>query len=428
MGIVYSWTFGVLDYVSPWIINQYPTGILYNVNDNISVDILDDYSGVNLSSIDAYVDGYIVFSGPSTFYSPYNGAQSSISSTNVDGYDGYHLVIDRTSNFDFSTNYDVRIAADDNYGNSLDTTFNFTTKDATKIENVRVGQYEIVLIVTFDDYMLYDSNITKISNYTFNHEMYARYIENPILYDGYVKDVVMWVENFCGHDSFTLEVQNLLDQYGSNVSDSYDFEPFQSWADLTNYNCLVRTWHVSNFVIADSQRVYLAGEGGIDCFRKERSYDAVRWGQIFDSYGVEALFLVNYGNDYVFVDTTPPAFIYRDPAPGFWDGEGNIVFIIADTETAINITDLFIYINGVTVFDGSSGGFQNNYSGEIVLGYKSITVSIVPPIVYPEGSTVSVHVIASDLLDNTMDETYLLIIGESFGFGFNEFGTYSFGF
>lgn len=91
---------------------------------NISFNVLDDASGVVQNSIDAYVDGDLALSN-STFISPFDGPNSSISVVTIDGYDGYNVVLDRSSDFIFEGTKTVRVLANDAYGNTLDDTFTF---------------------------------------------------------------------------------------------------------------------------------------------------------------------------------------------------------------------------------------------------------------------------------------------------------------
>lgn len=111
-----------LDTTPPWLENTFPSSIA-NKDTLVSFDVIDDF-GVVKESIDAYVDGQLAFS-ESTFLSPYDGPSSSISTTNIDGYDGYHVVLDNTLDYSNGSNYDVRVLALDTSNNSLDDTWNF---------------------------------------------------------------------------------------------------------------------------------------------------------------------------------------------------------------------------------------------------------------------------------------------------------------
>jgi len=103
----------------PFLRNQFPVQNETNANADtlVSVDVL---SGglVKPSLLDAYVNGVHAFSGPSTFLNSFNGPQSAITPTNVDGYDGYHLVLDSYNSF--SNVVGVRIDGYDGYDDGYD--------------------------------------------------------------------------------------------------------------------------------------------------------------------------------------------------------------------------------------------------------------------------------------------------------------------
>lgn len=413
------------DSMSPWLKNASPTTNA-PLDAIISVDILDDYSGVNPHSLDAYVDGYKVFSGPGTFFTPYNGYASTIVSTSVDGYDGYHLSIDNYGLYDSYSLYSVRVVGKDYYGNAFDEYFSFKTGAYPHIVNIEPNPFEITLDVIFNVPMTNDASLRDPVSYQFNHGMYARDVD--IIDPDRIR---LWVELFDNHDVFRLTVDTSItsvDGYtfwpGTNV---YNIMPFKASAHMTNYNATVRTWRDSNFIQADQNRIYLAGKAGIDIFRKLSSSRITRWGQIFDSYGVEAMHVAHHGGDYKFVDNTAPFLINRDPAPNSnWNNIGPILLTVADVHTAVEITSLRIYVNDADAFRGNFGGFTNGYTGNILAGYKTLVAVIYPPIAFPEGSDVYVRVVATDLLGNELDTIYKFSIGTG-GFGTGSFGMFAFG-
>jgi hypothetical protein len=84
----------------------------------ISVDLYDKGIGVDPYSVDAYVEGQLAFEGSTqTFHYPYNGPQSEIVYTPVDGYDGYRLKIDRVGAYPSYETVEVRIIGYDKEGN-----------------------------------------------------------------------------------------------------------------------------------------------------------------------------------------------------------------------------------------------------------------------------------------------------------------------
>ncbi len=401
-----------------------PQGSVCNEPDGyISVDILDDY-GIKLSQVDAYANGSLAFSGPSTFYSPFTAASSVVPLSTGDGYDGYRLTLvhSDTQNYYFSMRITARNLADV----SAETSWNVRTISA--IQEAEANPYEVTLRIVFGGPILVNNDFLDVTNYQFNHGMYARYAEIPeITGDGYATEIILWVELFYGRDSFRLDVSDLTDAYGCSITSTFNFSPFESTAHMTNYNGTVRTWHASNVVQADSKRIYLAGEGGIDIFRKITSSRITRWGQIFDSYNIQSMFVSHYGTDYEFVDKTAPILFNQDPAPeGSWDNVGPITLSIIDVATAIEVTDLRIYINDLDVFRGNFNGFYNGYNGSILIGYRSLLAYLYPPVAFVDDEYVYVRVVATDLLGNTLDQIYRFLILNG-GFGSGPFGQFPFG-
>jgi len=87
-------------------------------NQIISVDLFDRGVGVDPSTIDAYVNNILVYRGStSTFYYPYNGPESEVVSTVVDGYAGYTLKLDKISSYRSHKHITVRIVGYDKEGN-----------------------------------------------------------------------------------------------------------------------------------------------------------------------------------------------------------------------------------------------------------------------------------------------------------------------
>jgi len=120
----------------PFLENQDPvpssTG---NAQDTlISFDIVDAESYVRTDTIDGYVNGFLAFSGPSTFFAPYDGPSSSITflpGGSIEGYDAYRIVIDSTSEYPISSTVTVRAVADDYGFNVLDESWTFDITSGT---------------------------------------------------------------------------------------------------------------------------------------------------------------------------------------------------------------------------------------------------------------------------------------------------------
>lgn len=423
--LIFSFT--VEDYIPPFLRNDTPADGTTSIGPTqlISVDILDD-DAINLTTLDAYVNGSLVYNGVTGFVSPYDGPQSAISATTVDGYPGYHLVLDNTGYFDSTTNYTTLISVQDAYGNSLSDSFTFTTRSITTLSSLDTGLYEITLDLTFSTDILQNSALTNPANYYFTGNMYARKVE--IIASNKVR---LWVELFYGQSIFSLTVDDgikNIDGYSIEES-SVSLTPFSSDATFTNFNGRVRTWHESNIVHGDSQRIYLAGIRGIDVFRKTSATGFAKWAQIFDAYGIDAMYVANYEGDLEISDSISPYLVDQSPAPSSYAlANTHISFKVADATTAVEITTMRIYVNNNLVFGGSGGGWQTGWSGIIEIGYQQLLVEVWPDTNFNSGTTVTVRVMAEDILGNQMDSSYSFIIYVPVGgFGGVPFGTSPFG-
>jgi len=124
-----TYSFRVIDYFVPELRNRFPASGASNVDIGtlISVDVIDEYSGIDLSTLDAYVSGADAYRVGLGFVSPYDGPLSSITPTTVDGYDGYHIVLDRTTVLPWGSTITPRITVDDFDGLHLDGSWSFDT-------------------------------------------------------------------------------------------------------------------------------------------------------------------------------------------------------------------------------------------------------------------------------------------------------------
>lgn len=104
--------------------DPYPNETNVLLDYNISFDVVDEYGGVNLSTLDAYVDGSLAFDS-GAFQAPYNGVDAYVGAVQYDNYDGYTFIIDNTNLWTPLAQVSVRVVAEDLLGNSLDETWYF---------------------------------------------------------------------------------------------------------------------------------------------------------------------------------------------------------------------------------------------------------------------------------------------------------------
>lgn len=121
-----SWNFTItsFDYEPPQIVNRSPAPGATSVSTSalISFDAVDSQTAVQLSTLQVQVNGNNALLGTS-FIAPYNGPFSGITPTVVDGYDGYHIIID--SSVIYSGWVTVNAYVEDAYGLSVNSNWSF---------------------------------------------------------------------------------------------------------------------------------------------------------------------------------------------------------------------------------------------------------------------------------------------------------------
>ena len=293
----------------------------------------------------------------------------------------------------------------------------------TTISSISQGPYEITIDVVFSDNMYPDIELTNSANYVFNNSAYARKVS--IISSNTVR---LWCENLFGHPAFNLTVYNLKDSSVLElVPTPFSFSIFSSSANLGSYNGLMRTYHDSNYIASDSERIYIAGAKGIDIIKKDGN-TIRKWAQVYSGTNISSFFIANFPNDVVFTDVVPPYISLSLPASGDTVAEDtHLIFILADIATAVEVLSVLVYIDGVKVFDGSSGWI--GVSGNINIGYKILSFDIWKN----EGFTLGEHtirIVAEDLLYNGMDTSYSFTVAVpvvSAGWGVSSWGSSSFG-
>lgn len=97
------------------------------VNTDVELSIIGIDTFVVGNSINIYIDGILAYDGYN-FQTNFDGYNSSFSTTNIDGYDGYKIVIDKTSNFSSFVFAEIHVVAEDGVNNTLDEYYSFKTE------------------------------------------------------------------------------------------------------------------------------------------------------------------------------------------------------------------------------------------------------------------------------------------------------------
>ena len=388
----------------PLIINKNPKeNSVGNVLSPIIEFALIDNSSVDLSTFDAYVDGTLVYSG-GKFHAPCNGPLSSVVAAIVDGYDAHNVILDYNSILTETTDILVRVSVRNDTSYHLDNSYTFKT-GATA--TVAISTFEMLMQIDFVGTVSIDNNSLSTKNYQLNNGIYTRLVEQVSS-----NSIRLWFEQF-------EEAETIILTFSSDITDAYGGEilnnpislfadgngVFQSAANISNTNGFIKTWRESNLIMADSERIYLAGTKGIDVFLKTSEISVDRRGYFFSSNNIKAMALVNYPNDLEISDIIPPFLSGQIPASGGTAVVSDpIIFDIEDAVSTIEVISTFVSINAVPVFSGTTG-WLNDYSGSIVVSHKKLSFNIIPATDFTSGTYI-VRIIAYDLESNSMDTSY----------------------
>lgn len=425
----------------------------------ITVDILDD-SLVKQTTLDAYVEGNWAYKGASdSFVAPYNGGASAVTPLSVGEYDGYRLIIDKTSSY--SGSITVRVLADDAYGNSVDQSWSFTpdttapyltdiNPDETWVCPTALITYDILDVCagvkenTLDAYVdgywalrkgvfadAYDgalSLITPISvggqdGYEVVIDNTSTYANTPVIVDAYGDD---------GYGNSLWDTWYFFVDYVPPSIDGYD----PASGATNQWSNTAITFNVKDVQTGISQSsidAYVGDswvyDGSTDTFKSPYDTSSTIT-PVSDGY---QLYLVNDNEDYtgtVEVDAYAADVCGNARSPSSWsfsidaidpylDGytpaagttaESNslIVITMKDDETAVDPTSIDAYVDGTWAYDGATDTFKSTFGGasseltSVTDGYKLTLHNTT----FYKSSPVSVQIYFTDRGSNTVTDSW----------------------
>lgn len=368
-----------------------------------SFDVLtENIGGIDPLSLLFYVGSDLAYRGSiDLWYSPFDGY---VGKTIVDGYDGYHVRIDHSVEFQHSDRINLRVIAEDAGGGALDETYGFWVLPA--LISMTIEPYETTLKLIFsgdmDSSSLLDSSLFTISNGAYVRKVD---VQEPNI-------IKLWVEKLYGSYPFSLTISTLVkdthDGYLERTSTDVDI--FQSSAFFSNTNGFIRSWHNSDFIRKDEKRAYLCGASGIDVFNTTYGLNnSYRWAQILDSYGISAVCLVNTNDGYEFSESTSPWISNCMPIRGSTVPIPTTISFTINDRLSLEIVSVAIYISNTLVFSGVSG-WNNNWGGQITVYSNRIDVELFPPQDFFQINTVIVRIVAYNLMEILLDDSYLFYI------------------
>ena len=317
-----TWYFTIAE--APFVESKFPAdGQIVFSQTLISFSVIDLESNINVSAIDAYVEGILAFNN-STFIAPYDGTGSTFSSVSTVGGDGYSFTIDKDGDF-AGGSIIVRVVAADVDGGSVDDSWSFLVPDASEsipgtwtgnvayysdgygLKKINlsdmVGECQSVVTTLFDYPTIFHNDILSVSGEVVNDNLCL-----SICYDDY-----SFIEGYG-----VSIIKNEIDIY--NYGDGYSYnDPF-----ITNKGILYTINKTHNNV-----EVY-------------------------------------YGADYRGDTTRTPDFIYNtESTPPLFGGE--ILCLYVENEGSVKLS------GGARLFVGTTLGFTrvDTYDYEGVDGYSA---------------------------------------------------------
>lgn len=120
------------DDTPPAIISQNPASDATQVtlDTDIQVSFYDVDTGVDVNTIELYVDGNLAYDGATdTFQTGYDGPNSLFNTNIFDNYNTYDITVDKTTDYSSYDLAEIQLIVSDVSLNELDTTYTFRIKD-----------------------------------------------------------------------------------------------------------------------------------------------------------------------------------------------------------------------------------------------------------------------------------------------------------
>jgi phage tail-like protein len=141
------------------------------------------------------------------------------------------------------------------------------------------------------------------------------------------------------------------------------------------------------------------------------------WGVASDAVDIEVPSV--YLDSFVFDETSQLVLFNQFPQPGDFDVDAGILdlkFELAPTDgSSVSTADTVVKVDGATVYDGGSGGFQPGFSGTVVsssFGSTIFTVSVLP-FSFESEQDVVVEVDSESLGGQTLSTSYVFTIEDT---------------
>jgi hypothetical protein len=314
-------------------------------------DVTDEYSGVVLPTLDAYIDGYWAFKG-GAFQSPFTGPDSYVGAITPGGtWEGYAFRFDYEHLWEADKQIDIRVIAEDSFGNATDTTWHFDTPAdiPPELRNLDPAANETLVsrnreIIEFD---IVSTSKTEVIGDTI---------------DAYVNGALVFED-----ESFSSPFDGPDAYYGALVTiEGYD--GYKVKLDYTN-----TPWYSYQLI---NVRVKAQDAYGF-------------WADEIYSFRIEDI------EEPIFAD------VYPDPGTSFIDQDTLIWADFYDTGSGINANSVEVYVNNDRVFDGynfvpSYNGPQSAITPKTFDSYDGYRVTVDRVGSYKSGETVSVRVTVRD--------------------------------
>lgn len=224
----------VADLGAPYLENIVPEPYLGYIgyDSNITFDIVDDLSGVDINTLDVYIDGTQVVRNGEGLVS---GAEITGSSSR------YSFVYTNSSSFSYSSRIFVQVEADDLYAvspNSLNYTYYF---DVVNDSTVEIENFVPEVGITWNPELLdievdvidrvYDIDVSNLY-LSINGDVCSSVV-TPVYGNRYLTTTVSGVDYICGTDLRDASIEN-VNMTGATVSGSVVYNSSVSYGDLTD--------------------------------------------------------------------------------------------------------------------------------------------------------------------------------------------------
>ena len=277
----------------PTLSNFNPTidSVEISVDTNISFDITDSVSGIDISKLNVFVNDIpAVVNG--IIEQQFNGTSAEITGIT----DGYTVILDPLVDFGFNETEEIIIDGYSNAGDNVNFNYTFATITKPRVLSATNEPFNTNVTVIFSENMESSSAIITPSNYLVSDGA----VVTSVKFDSSIPDrVILTVDNLFNKSEFDVFVSgDLKDTLGTNLDVNFNHAIVRLEETSATISGVaggrLKTKNKILKLYEDDDNWYVATEGGIDVINKLSLQNI---GFILDGYGYSS---ISSNNNFVY--------------------------------------------------------------------------------------------------------------------------------